>query len=315
MTTTHQLEPTLETLVGAFDRDDAPILTIASGDAVRYRTLDAGWGIEPPHLDWTERRKLPKEGADIHGHCLVGPLAIAGAKPGMTLAIDIERIVPGDYGFTFAGGWPHPVNRRLGLLRKTSRTLHLWQLDAATMRGRSQLGYSVVLRPFMGVMGCAPAEPGRHSTVPPRRTGGNIDLKELVAGTRLYLPIEVEGALFSVGDGHAAQGDGEVSVTAIECPMQEVVLRFTLLDEMTLTFPRVWTPEGWLTLGFHRNLQEACNLALEGMVDLIGARHALARVDALALASVTVDMRITQIVNKVRGVHAFLPHNAITQEN
>lgn len=309
--TTHQLEPTLENLVGAFDHSDAPILTIAPGDTVRYRTLDAGWGLEPPHLDWTERRKVPKQGADLHGHCLVGPIAIAGAKPGMTLAIDIERIIPGEYGFTFAGGWPHPVNRRLGLLAKNSRTLHVWQLDAATMRGRSQLGYSVALRPFMGVMGCAPAEAGRHSTIPPRPTGGNIDLKELVVGTRLYLPIEVEGALFSVGDGHAAQGDGEVSVTAIECPMQEVVLRFSLLEDMPLAFPRAWTPTGWLTLGFHKNLQEACNIALEGMVNLIAAQYALSRLDALALASVTVDMRITQIVNKVRGVHAFLPHDAI----
>lgn len=161
-------------------------------------------------------------------------------------------------------------------------------------------------------MGMPPDEPGLHSTIPPRPTGGNLDCKELVEGATLYLPIAVVGGLFMVGDGHAAQGDGEVSVNGVECPMDEVLLTFTLHDEMPLQMPRAHTPTGWITFGLHADLQEATWLALEGMLDLLQEQWHLSRADALALASVVVDMRITQVVNEVQGVHAFLPHGAIT---
>src|SRR6185436_12701828 len=150
----------------------------------------------------------------------------------------------------------------------------------------------------------------RHSTVPPRYTGGNLDCKELTPGSTLYLPIAVPGGLFSVGDGHAVQGDGEVCVTAIECPMEHVQLTFQLLPEMRLKSPRAHTPSAWLTFGLHEDLNEATYLALEAMLDLMTELHQLGRQQALALASLTVDLRITQIVNGVRGVHAVLPHNS-----
>jgi acetamidase/formamidase len=132
-----------------------------------------------------------------------------------------------------------------------------------------------------------------------------------VAGSTLYLPIAVAGGLFSTGDGHAIQGDGEVSKTAIECPMEEVTLTFTLHDQMHLTTPRAETPQGWITFGFDADLNQATTIALDAMLDLIAARYSIARLDALALASLVVDMRITQIVNQVRGVHAILPHGAL----
>jgi acetamidase/formamidase len=150
-----------------------------------------------------------------------------------------------------------------------------------------------------------------HSTIPPRVTGGNIDCKELGVGSTLYLPIAVEGGLFSTGDGHAVQGDGEVSITAIECPMDRVDLTFELVDDMPLTTPVANTPAGWITLGFHEDLDEALVIALEAMLTLMKRLHGLERLDALALASLTVDCRITQVVNGVRGVHAVLPHGAI----
>ncbi|MCA9907620.1 MAG: acetamidase/formamidase family protein, partial [Anaerolineae bacterium] len=152
---------------------------------------------------------------------------------------------------------------------------------------------------------------GVHSTVPPRPTGGNIDCKELIVGSTLYLPIAVEGGLFSTGDGHAVQGDGEICVTAIECPVDRVDLTFDLLDDMPLTTPIANTPAGWITLGFHEDLDEALVIALEAIVALLQRLHGLSRLDALALASLTVDFRITQVVNQVRGVHAVLPHGAI----
>jgi acetamidase/formamidase len=229
----------------------------------------------------------------------------------MTLEVQIGVVRPGAYGFCTAGGWLHDVNTRLGLLEEHMGIVHDWALDAATMTGKNQYGHTVTLRPFMGVMGMPPDEPGKHSTQPPRFCGGNIDCKELIAGSTLYLPIPVKDGLFYVGDGHAAQGDGEVSVTAIECPMEHVELTFHVHENLSLTMPRAKTPTGWITFGFHEDLQEATYLALEGMLSLLSEMYQVERVHALALASVSVDMRVTQIVNQVRGVHAFLPHGAI----
>jgi acetamidase/formamidase len=160
------------------------------------------------------------------------------------------------------------------------------------------------------VMGMPPAEEGQHKTQPPRVTGGNIDCKELVAGSTLYLPIAVTGGLFSTGDGHAAQGDGEVSNTAIECPMDDVKLTFHLYPDMHITTPRALTETCWLTFGFDESLNTAAQIALDAMLDLMVEHRGVTRADALALASVVVDLRITQIANKVLGVHAVLPHDA-----
>ena len=174
------------------------------------------------------------------------------------------------------------------------------------MTGRSHLGDELALRPFLGVMGMPPDEPGEHSTIPPRVCGGNLDCRELVRGSTLYLPIAVEGALFSCGDGHAAQGDGEVSGTAIECPMERVELTFGL-SELQLTTPIARDADGaWITLGLHEDLDEAAVIALNAMLELLGRERGLSRRDALALASLQVDLRITQMVNQVCGVHAIL---------
>jgi acetamidase/formamidase len=227
----------------------------------------------------------------------------------MTLAVHVDAVRPGPWGYTAVGGWPHPINRRLGF--DDQGTYLLWTLDADAGTGRDQHGHTLALRPFMGVMGMPPPEPGWHSTVPPRVTGGNIDCKELIAGSTLYLPIAVPGGLFSVGDGHAAQGDGEVCVTAIECPMERVELTFGLEPGMRLSGPRAHTGAGWITFGFHEDLDEAMLIALEAMVELMGEQHGFGRQEAFGLASLVVDLRVTQIVNQRRGVHAVLPHGAL----
>src|SRR5262249_27990162 len=149
------------------------------------------------------------------------------------------------------------------------------------------------------------------STSPRRRHGGNLDCRELVAGSTLYLPVPVADALFSVGDGHAAQGDGEVGGTAIECPMQRVDLTFDLRDDLPLRAPVARTPAGWLTVGLGSTVDDATYAALEGMFDLLGRLYRVPLADAVALASVAVDLRVTQIVNQVVGVHAVLPTGAI----
>lgn len=319
MATTHRIEPERATLHGHFSRDLPPVLTIEPGDSVLYRTLEAGWSLEPRaslDADAPEpARFAPRQPGRDDGHALCGPIFVRGAEPGMTLEVRIDEIVPGTWGWNGAGGWPHPVNDRFGL-SDAPRTGLLWTLDRENGVARDHKGRTVPLRPFLGVMGMPPAEPGVHSTAPPRVSGGNIDCRELIAGSRLFLPIAVPGGLFSAGDGHAAQGDGEVSVLAIECPMERVALTFELHPNLRLTTPRAETPVGTLTFGFHEDLNEAMYLALEAMLDLLIERHPeLTRAEALALASVSVDLRITQIVNGVRGVHAVLPHGALTFAN
>ena len=305
MSQTYTLHPERKTLHGHFSRDLPPVLT-----------LDAGWGLEPfEGGDYASRRDMQRrefegrvKGLD-DGHALIGPIAIEGAHPGLTLEVEIKTIQPAKWGFCVAGGWTDDNNQLLGLTE--SGTMHNWTLDPQAMIGRSQNGHSVALRPFMGVMGMPPDEPGTHPTAPPRIWGGNMDCKELVVGSTLYLPIPVEGGLFSVGDGHAVQGDGEVSGTAIECPMDLVELTFHVRDDFPVTTATANTPTGWLTMGFDTDLTPATYQALNAMLDLMERLFGIKRLDAIGLASLVVDLRVTQIVNGVRGVHAVLPHGSV----
>jgi acetamidase/formamidase len=305
----HRLEPDARTLHGYFSRDYPPVLTVDPGDTVRYRTLDAWWYAGPyPGGPVSEWPRVPEHTAGA-GHALVGPVEVRGARPGMALEVRVDAVVPATWGTTVAGGWPSAYNERYGLC--DSGVVHTWDLDPDTMTGRNQHGHTVALRPFMGVLGMPPPERGEHSTIPPRWHGGNLDCKELVAGTTLYLPIPVEGALFSLGDGHAAQGDGEVSGTAIECPMERVEVTFGLREDLALGGPLARTASAWITLGVGTTLDDAAYQALEGMFGLLGRLHGLSRPDAVALASVAVDLRVTQIVNQVVGVHAVLADAAV----
>lgn len=288
------------------------MLTVPSGAHVRFRTLDAGWGaFEAPDFD--EPAKYPGRDLDRDpGHALCGPVAVEGARAGMTLEVRILAIRPGRWGWTSAGGFPNELNARLGL-EEPPRTALRWVIDPDLGIARDADGRTFGLRPFLGIMGMPPDEPGRHSTVPPRRCGGNIDCKELVAGSRLFLPIAVDGALFSVGDGHGIQGDGEVAGPALECPMDQVDLELHLHPPSTLAVPRAETPAGWVTFGFDSDLDEALVVALDGMLDWMAERFAIDRKRALALSSLLVDLHVTQVVNGVRGVHALLPADRIAE--
>ena len=232
-----------------------------------------------------------------------------GARAGGTLAVHVDELRVGTWGITNAGGFSTPLNERLGVADGETRTLD-WTLDADAGIGHDQLGREVTLLPFLGVMGMPPPEPGIHSTAPPRRWGGNIDCRELVEGTTLYLPIPVDGALFSAGDGHARQGDGEVSQLAIEAPMERARLTLSLAD-LELQNPIARIDRAWATFGFDEDLDEAAAQAVDGMLELMHRDHGLERRDALALASVIVDLHVTQLVNGVRGVHAILRDDAL----
>ena len=307
----HIIKPERATLHGQMSNEREPALTIDPGDTVRFTTLDAGWGLEPFREDGSTREMFgPRvEGRD-DGHALCGPVAVRGAEPGMVLEVQINDLRPGTFGYTRTGGYSTPLNDRLGLSDGETVVLR-WTLDPEAMIGRNQFGQTVGLRPFMGFMGNAPAEAGYHPTAPPRVTGGNIDCKELVAGSTLFLPIAVPGALFSTGDGHGVQGDGEVGQSALECPMERADMTFNLRGDLPLTRPWARTPRAWITCGFDEDLDEAMALALDEMLTLIGHFHGLTRKHALAMCSSIVDLHVTQVVNGARGVHAILPHGAL----
>ena len=239
-----------------------------------------------------------------------GPIYVEGAAPGDALKITIDSFVPSGWGWTanipgfglLADQFPDPA-------------LHLWTYDAATLAPALYGRHGrVPLKPFAGTIGNAPAAPGLHSVVPPRRVGGNLDIRDLAAGTVLYLPVEVAGALFSVGDTHAAQGDGEVCGTAIESPM-DVVLTLDLVKDARLKTPRFTTPgpvtrhldaKGYeATTGIGPDLMTGARDAVSAMIDLVTATHGMSAVEAYMLVSTCGDLRISEIVDMPNWVVSF----------
>ena len=307
----HELALERRNLHGHFSRELEPVLEIDSGDTIAFATLDAGWGLEPPRADGSQRERFePRDPELDSGHALIGPVVVRGAEAGQVLEVGIKSVRVGSFGLTVAGGWPSFLNDALEVADGESAVL-AWELDADTGLGRDRAGREVRLSPFLGVLGMPPDEPGVHATGPPRFCGGNLDCKELVPGTTLFLPIPLDGAHFSDGDCHALQGDGEVSSTAIECPLERGELTLRVQNDLELTGPVAHTADAWLTLGLGETIDAATVDAVDSMLRLMGRELGLERRDALALASVVVDLRITQVVNGVLGVHAVLPHGAL----
>jgi len=291
---------------GYFSAALKPVVTIESGTRVTMSSVSGAPDVMPP-APFTIPPALPAiHAANMGQHFLVhmctGPVAVRGAKAGQVLQIDIEAIEPFcDWGYTLirplAGALPEDFPEY--------RLFHV-AIDKARMIGRMPWGQEIPLKPFYGVMAVAPpAAWGKIATPPPRRNGGNMDLKELVAGSTLYLPVFTDGALFSVGDGHGAQGDGEVCITAIETGLVGT-FRLTVRDDMSLQWPRAETPTHVITMGFDPDLDECAKIALRQMIDLIAARNGIDRYQAYALASLTADLRVTQVVNGAKGVHCML---------
>jgi acetamidase/formamidase len=305
--TTHRLDPAPGTVTQVFDRDRPPVLTVEPGDTIVARTLDCSGHLERQRTPGEERPTMFQE---RRGHCLAGPIAVRGAVPGQALAVRLQSLRPDAWGWTVAAALDTPLARRLGVADSGPSWL-LWELDADQGTGTDQFGHTVELAPFLGVIGLPPAEPGEHSTIPPRVAGGgNIDCRRLVAGSTLFLPVTVPDALLCVGDGHAAQGDGEVSGTAIECGMT-TTFTVDLVSEPPVATPHALTPAGRITFGFDADLNEASAQALSAMLDWMGALYDLDRAAALALASTTVHLQVTQIANRTWGVHALLPEGAV----
>jgi acetamidase/formamidase len=307
--TQHHLRSTRDTVVNVFDRSTPAVLTVDPGDSVVVDALDAAGYLQP--------QRTPGEAASrmfegLPGHCLAGAIAVRGAEPGMTLAVHFNSIKTGDWGWTLAGVKDTPLMRRLGVAEGPAAWL-LWEIGEKT--ATNQHGHTVDVAPFLGVIGVPPAEPGAYPTMPPRAgSGGNMDCRELVAGSTLYLPVTVPGAMLHLGDGHAAQGNGEVAGTAIECPTTTAVT-LDLLTDAPVAGIHAETPEGRITFGFDPDLNVAMADALDSMLVWMQALLGLDKTTALAVASSVVDLRITQVVCETWGVHAVLPDRSIRQES
>ncbi len=306
--TRHQLEPSTSTTADVFSRDLPPVLTVDSGDTVLLHSLDASGHLERQQFPGEQ---VPTMFAERRGHCLTGPMAVRGAMPGDVLAVRFVSMRPVDWGWTVAAARDNPLTRRLGLHEGPPSWL-LWQIDVDRGVATNNHGHTVSIAPFHGVTGVALDEPGEHSTVPPRPVGGgNIDCKELVAGSVLYLPVAVPGALLSVGDGHAAQGDGEVAGTAIECGMT-TELHLDLVSGRPVPGVHAETPAGRITFGFSPDLNAAMGDALDAMLTWLQSIYGLDKAATLAIASPVLDLRVTQVANQSWGVHALLPRDAIS---
>lgn len=304
----HLLRSTPESVHwGFFDASLEPILTIDSGDTVVIECVSGNpeWMPPPssgfkPLPELLEIHKQTKKGSG--NHILTGPIYVRGAEVGDVLEVRMPTIeLRQDWGFnlfraymgTIPEDFPH------------SRIIHI-ALDAKSNTARLPSGIKVPMRPFFGQLAVAPRrEFGRQNSKEPREFGGNLDCKELVAGSTIYLPVWNKGALFSTGDGHAAQGDGEVDGTAIETSLKGT-FEFYVRKDLHWRLPRAETPTHLITFGLDTDLDDAARDALKQMIDWVTSLTRISKDEAYALASFAVDLHITQTVNNVKGVHAMI---------
>jgi acetamidase/formamidase len=286
---------------GYFDAKRAPVLTVNSGDHVTVDTVSGSPAVVPSSDFY-----VPPELREIHAqmvghpmgpHILTGPVAIEGARPGHVLEVQILEV-------NLRQNWGYNAIRPLaGTLPDDFPDI---PLDLARNVATLPWGLELPLRPFFGILGVAPPPNwGRITSIVPRSHGGNIDNKELVPGATLYLPIFAEGGLFSCGDGHAAQGDGEVCLTAIETALQGT-FQLIVRDDIALNYPRAETPTHYITMGMDPDLDQCAVVALRDMLRLITEKTNLSREEAYTLCSIAADLRVTQTVNGSKGIHVML---------
>lgn len=316
----HSLMPTPENVAwGYYWWNAKPVLTVKSGDIVEMRSLLTSspnrlerMGVPPSEVEEylvDVYENVPREERGPGGHILTGPVYVEGAEPGDVLEVrilSVDPVIP--YGYNSATGFLREDFRGAGsvLIRMDlERNVALFA------------GLEIPLAPFFGCMGVAPPpdsmpEQGKWPSTPPWIHGGNLDNKWLVAGTTLFLPVHVAGALFEVGDGHSIQGDGEVSQTALETSLKgefQLIVR----KDMTLKWPMGETPEYYITMGMDEDLVTATKTAVREMVEFLSTTKGLSREDAYHLCSMAVDLHITQLVDQKVGVHAMCPKSLFTK--
>jgi acetamidase/formamidase len=314
---THRLTPTPATVAwGYYDAAAAPVLRVRSGDELVVRTLITssptrleGAGVAPQDVEQSLRdiyAQVTNKGPG--GHILTGPIYVTGADSGDVLEVRIRKValvIP--YAYNAFGAKSGFLPEDFGYAK-----MKIIPLDEKAGVARFAPGIDVPLRPFFGSIGVAPPRAnGRVSSAPPSRHAGNLDNKHLVAGTTLYIPVSTAGALLEIGDGHAAQGNGEVDITALETSLEgtfQVIVR----KDMHLTWPRAETPTHWITMGTDTNLVTATKTAVREAIDFLVTTRGLTRDDAYMLVSVACDVEVTELVDGNVGVHVMIPKAIFT---
>ena len=301
----HLLPATIETTqLGWYDNAQKPVLTINSGDTVIMETMMHFHDrLVPGGATLDMLSKIRQENPGRGAHTLTGPIYVEGAEPGDVLRVKINKIVPRSYGVNmnypgFAGQFPKefPEGR-----------MRFVYLDWDNKVAEFLPGIFIPLRPFPGVLGVARAEPGRYSTVPPGRYAGNLDIRELTAGSSLYVPVFVKGALLWASDAHGAQGNGEVNLTGIETAFREFNITVDVIKGQSLEWPRIETPTHWLTLGYDEDLTKALEILKSETVKLITEQRHVTATEAQRIMMQGWDCRISEVVDIVKGTFCFNP--------
>ncbi|MFB6242813.1 MAG: acetamidase/formamidase family protein [Halobaculum sp.] len=316
-TVDHRLSDADHNVHSAWDNSLDPVLTVEPGEVVRFECRDAVDG----QIDVETTAEEVMDVSFDPVHPLTGPVAVEGAEPGDVLEVQLLDLQHKGWGFTNY----FPGEMDLGLLPEEfdEPGIHIWDLEGDV--GTFVNGIEVPLDPFPGVIGVAPGEDGAHDTLPPRSVGGNVDVKHMTAGSTVYLPVEVAGGLFSTGDCHAAQGDGEVCVTGIEAPMF-VTARFDVHSDLDVSQPELattgpFTPTGrdepmYATTGIDSDLMEATKKATRHMIDHLAQHRGLSRGEAYVLCSAAVDLKISEVVDAPNWtVTAYLPESLFPEES
>ena len=318
---THVVESNRETVrLGVFDETLPPIVTIESGDWVSFPNTWSHFMNElQPGVPVARLAELRASNPGRGPHSIIGPIVVWDAEPGDVVEIRYRRLHPVAWGAVFNT----PGALGTGLLPQdfTQGQIKYVDLDLTQMEAKFAPDITIPLTPFQGTLGVAPPDgffpplsPGVTSSVPPGPHGGNLDLRELTEGSVLYLPVWKTGALIYTGDSHAVQGDGEISLTALETRMQEVLIQVVLHKQKNFQWPVAETATHWITMGLDKDLNAAMALAARNAIDFLASRAKLTPHDAYALCSVAVSFRVTQVVDIVRGVHAMIPKSLFTGE-
>ncbi|HEY2183584.1 MAG TPA: acetamidase/formamidase family protein [Xanthobacteraceae bacterium] len=310
----HIVPSTKDTVrLGVFDANLPPILTIESGDTISYpdtwshfiNNMQPGVSVEALAQ---MRTSNPGRGP----HSIIGPVAVNKAEPGDVLEIRFQTLRPYEWGAVFN----NPGSLGTGLLPQdyAQGQIKYVDLDLGAMRGKFMPNITVPLKPFQGTFGLAPPDgyfpplsPGVTSSVPPGPHAGNVDLSELSEGSTLYIPVWKAGGLIYTGDSHAVQGDGEISLTALETRMKEVRVQVILHKQKNMAWPAAETETHWIMLGLDKDLNVAMQLAARNAIKFLAAQAKISELDAYALCSIAASFRVTQVVDIVRGVHALIP--------
>lgn len=306
------LPATLETTQwGWFDNSQAPVLKVDSGDTVVLETMMHSHNQVVPGKTIEEIKKLRTDHPGRGPHTVTGPIYVNGAEPGDVLKVKINKIVPRAYATNFN------VPGMFGQFPKEYQDGQVKYLYLDWDRKITEFlpGVIIPLKPFPGTIGVARKEPGRYSTVPPGEFAGNMDIRDLTEGTTLYVPVHVPGALLWTGDSHAAQGNGEVNLTAVETAYKEMSVTLEVLKNVKLDFPRIETPKSWITVGFDQDLNKALEFVKEQTAKFLAEQRKISPDDAAKLMYKVSDCRISQVVNIKKGIHCLNPKNPKDQED